>query len=432
MSEIGKKSLQTFVLRIVMQAFGVLGSIVIARTLGAGGKGIFTYAVTALALIVAGNGQSAAIAWQYTKRNRSPAALLRVMIWVLAVTSVPLVLSLVLIGWLAPGQRALFWVAVTAPLALFMQSSTGFFLADSDVRTTNVQQLFPGVAAVALYVPLLIFAHASVWILLGVWAASYAAGALYTLFHLHRYAAQDEGDDSGPLVWEQVKYAFQTGLSGLAVVLNFRIDVFLIIFILGQSALGIYSVGLGIGELLWQLSRPIVTASFGRIARGTEAKGAEATATAMRHSFALALLAAILIALLAPPVVPLVYGGAFAPAVLVTWLLLPGIVAYSMMGALSTFFSQQLGEPRLPLLFRLISIAICAAVTVVLLPHLGIAGGAIGTSLSYLISFGLAATYFVRRTGIPPHRLFLLAKGDLVPYRSLLMSALANLRRSPT
>jgi O-antigen/teichoic acid export membrane protein len=218
----------------------------------------------------------------------------------------------------------------------------------------------------------------------------------------------------------------------LAVLLNFRIDVFLIIFILGQSALGIYSVGLGIGELLWQLSRPIVTASFGRIARGTEEKGAEATATAMRHSFALAVLAAILIFFLAPPVIPLVYGSAFAPAVMVTWLLLPGIVAYSIMGALSTFFSQQLGEPRLPLLFRLISIVICAVVTVLTLPRLGIAGGAIATSLSYLISFGLAATYFVRRTAIRPRRLFLLAKSDLVPYRSLLSSALQGLRRSPT
>jgi hypothetical protein len=68
-----------------MQAFDVFGSIAIARTLGTGDKGIFTYAVTALALILAGNGQSAAIAWQYTKRNRSPTALVRVMIFVLAV-----------------------------------------------------------------------------------------------------------------------------------------------------------------------------------------------------------------------------------------------------------------------------------------------------------------------------------------------------------
>jgi O-antigen/teichoic acid export membrane protein len=432
MSEIGKKSFQTFALRIVMQAFGVLGSIVIARTLGTGGKGIFTYAVTTLSLILAGNGQSAAIAWQYTKRDRSPARLMRVMMWVLTVFSVPIMLALMLIGWLVPGQRALLWVAIAAPLAMFMQSSTGFFLADSDVRTTNVQQLFPAVAAVVVYVPLLIFAHASVWILLGIWVASFAAGALYTAFHLRRYAVQDVGDDRGPLVWEQVKYSFQTGLSGLALLLNFRIDVFLIIFILGQSALGIYSVGLGIGELLWHLSRPIVTASFGRIARGTEAKGAEATATAMRHSFTLAVLAAILVFVVAPPVVPLVYGSAFAPAVIVTWLLLPGIVAYSMMGALATFFSQQLGEPRLPLLFRLLSIAICTIVTVLTLPRLGIAGGAIGTSISYLISFGCAATYFVRRTGIAPHRLFVFTKSDLVPYRSLLSSTLENLRRSPT
>ena len=38
--------------------------------------------------------------------------------------------------------------------------------------------------------------------------------------------------------------------------LNFRIDVFIIMFMLGHAALGVYSIGIGIGELLWQLSRP--------------------------------------------------------------------------------------------------------------------------------------------------------------------------------
>jgi len=430
-SELGKKSLQTFAVRVLSVAVAVLGSIVIARTLGTAGKGLFTYAVTVLSLIVVPNGQSSAIAWQLTKRDRPPATLLRVMTWVLAAFSIPLMLALALMAWLIPGQTVLLWVAVAAPLALFMASSTGFFLADADVRTVNVQQLFPAVGAVVIYIPLLLFAHASVWVLLAIWVAGYAAGACYTLVRLRPYAAQEEGVNSGPLVWEQLKYAFQVSLSGIALFLNFRIDVFIIMFMLGQSALGIYSVGLGIGEMLWQLSRPIATASFGRIARGSEEQAAEATATGMRHSFALAVIAAALVAVLARPVVPFVFGSAFAPAVVVTWLLLPGIVAYSMMGMLATFFTQQLGEPRLPLIFRSLSIVICAVITVLTLPKLGIAGGAIATSISYLVTFGLAAAHFIKRTRIPLHRLVWFRKSDLLPYRSLLNGALESLRRSP-
>jgi Na+-driven multidrug efflux pump len=114
------------------------------------------------------------------------------------------------------------------------------------------------------------------------------------------------------------------------------------------------------------------------------------------------------------------------------WLLLPGIIAYSMMGSLSTFYIQQLGDPRIPLIFRTVSTVLCAVATVLMLPRIGIAGGAIATSISYLASFALSAGYFVRRTGTAPSKLFRLDKSDLVPYRSLLRVTLNSLRRMPT
>ena len=431
MSDIGKKSLQTLLRNILIQGAGIVGSIVMARTLGAGGKGIYTYAIVALGTIVIPNGLASAVAWQYTKRGRSPAAILRAMLTILGAVAVPLSIALAAIGLLVPEQRALLYVAAAAPLALFTQSSTGFFLADSDVRTVNAAQTF-SVLAVAVYVPLLIFAHASVWTVLALWVAGSMGGALYAAVRVRRYAALTSGKDDGPIVWEQLKYAAQMGINSLSAYLNLRIDVFIIMFMLGQTALGVYSVGLGIAEVMWQLNRSIVTASFGRIARGEETDAAVTTATSMRHAFTIVTVAAIFVALVAPPIVPRVYGRAFEQAVVVTWLLLPGIVAYSMMGLLSTFFTQQIGEPRLPLIFRLVSTVICAVATVLMLPRFGIAGGAIATSISYWVSFALAAGYFVRRTGTAPSKLFCLRKSDLVPYRSLLRVTLNSLRGMPT
>ena len=101
-----------------------------------------------------------------------------------------------------------------------------------------------------------------------------------------------------------------------------------------------------------------------------------------------------------------------------------GVVAYSMMGALATFFSQQLGEPKVPLYLRLLSAIICAVVTILALPRFGIAGGAVATSVSYLVTFALATAYFCRQTGLTAQRLFLLSRQDLTPYRSALSYAL--------
>lgn len=424
MGEIARKSVETFLTRLAVQAVTVGGSIVVARALGTGGKGLFTYAVSALALIVVFNGQPYAIAWQYTKKKRSGAALMRTMLSVLGVAALVLAAGLAALGIFVHSQQALIFVAIAAPFALLMQSAIGFFLADSDVKSINRQSMIASILPVLVYVPLLLFAHAGVTALLVAWIGGYVIATLYTVRRLLPYAGQTSGDDDGPIVIEQLRYGAQIGLANAVMFLNSRIDVFIIMAILGQSALGIYSIGIAIGEMLYQLTRPIVTASFGRIARGDRREASEATATCMRHSIALTIAGAAVIAALTPLLVPLVYGKAFAGAVLVTELLLPGVVAYSMMGALSTFFSQQLGEPKVPLYLRLLSAIICAVVTILALPRFGIAGGAVATSVSYVVTFGLATAYFCRQTGMSAQRLFLLSRQDLIPYRSALSYAL--------
>ena len=419
MSDIAKKSVENFITRIVLQVVAVGGAIVIARTLGAPGKGVFTFATSILAMLQMANaGQSAAIAWQYTKRGRSAGALLKAMFVILGAFSLPVAAGLAIAGIVLPGQSALIAVAIAVPFALFVQSSTGFFLADSNVRTVNVQQILTNALPVLVYVPLLLLWHAQLMTVFAIWAACYVLTSAYTLWRLRSYRSH-VGDDDAPILKEQLKYGSQVSLNSTMAFLNFRIDVFLIMFMLGHSALGVYSIGIGIGELLWQLSRPITTAAFGRIARGTEAEAADVTATCMRHSFALVLIGAVVVFFAAPPLVPLVYGKSFAEAGLVTRYLLPGIIAYSMMPTLATFFAQQLGQPRLPLVFSTTSTVICACATALMLPHFGIIGGAIATSRSYIVAFTGAVSYFVRRTQIRPGRLFTLSRADLHPYRAL-------------
>lgn len=422
MSSIARKSAENFAARLISQAFSIGGAIVIARVLGPSGKGEFSYAATVLAMLQMFNaGQASAISWQYAKRGREPLRLLRAMLKILAIVALPAGAVLAALALLVPAQRALLPVAFTLPFALFAQSATGFFLADSDVRTINVQQLVIGAAAVTVYVPLLLVLHAGLWVLFAVWGCGYVAAAIYSAIRLRPYARGDATDASdAAVIKEQLAYGGQVSLNSAVQYLNFRIDVLLIMVILGQTALGIYSIAVGIGELLWQLSRPMATAAFGSIARGTEREAADVTAACMRHSFALVSLGAVAVFFAVPPLVPLVYGAKFAHAGIVARALLPGMIAYSMMPTLAAFFAQQLGRPRIPLVFSTLSTVICAGATVLLLPRVGIIGGAIATSLSYCIAFTAAAIYFVRRTHIAPRRMFTLTRSDLAAYQALL------------
>jgi O-antigen/teichoic acid export membrane protein len=430
MSSIAKKSLETFAARVSMQLVSAAGAIFIARTLLATGKGDYTYAGTILGFaVMAAVGHTRAILWQYGRRGLPAPAVIRVMVFVVMLISAPMVLAMVLAGSLLSSQRSLLFVALALPFAIFSQSAAGIFLADGNVRTININQLFPYVAAPLIYVPLLIFSYRSIWVVFAVWAASFVLGGIYMMFSLRRYyRGARVAVDSKELAKEQLTFGSQACLSSLVQYLDFRVDVFLVMYMIGSGALGLYSVGIAIGEFIWQLSSAMISPSLKDIGGEDFARATEVTAKCMRHSFVLVFVAAVFVATLARPVVPLIYGPAFSYGAVLTIALLPGIVSYSMMPALSAFFSQQLGQPRVPFYFSALSTAVCAIVTILTLPRFGIIAAAVATSISYTTAFIAAAIYFTRVSGMSGSRIFAYSVDDLRPYYSLLTMAAGALR----
>ena len=416
-------------MRVAAQLVAAGGAIVIARTLLTTGKGEFTYAGTILAFaLMATVGHNKAVLWQYGRRGLPSAAVIRVMILVVIAISAPLILAMVLLGHLISSQQSLFFVAVALPFAMFSQSAMGIFLGDGDVRRANIVGMIPPVAAALVYVPLILFVHRSLTVVLAIWAASYVLGGMYTMLALRRYRRDPAAVDLKALAKEQLTFGSQACLSSLLQYLDFRIGVFLVMFMMGSAALGVYSVGIGIGEFIWQLSSAMINPALKDIGGQDYERAIEVTGKCMRHSLVLVFAAAVLVAIVARPLVPLIYGPAFAYGALVTIALLPGIVAYSMMPALAAFFLQQLGQPRLPFYFSALSAAVSGVVTALALPHFGIIAAAVATSFSYSIAFIAAALYFVRRTGTGLGRIFALSTDDLRPYYVLLTSAVAVLR----
>jgi O-antigen/teichoic acid export membrane protein len=419
MSEIAKKSFVTFASRIAMQVTAVVSGIVLARVLGAGPKGSFAFAGTVLGTVAMFYaGQAAAVAWQYGKRGLPSRPVGMTMLSIIVPSGLLIGAALLAVGLFVPGEWPLVAAGVAVPCVIFTQASSAFFLTDSDVRTLNIQVMIPAIGAPLLYIPLILALHLGIEAVLWCWAASYVVCAVYTIFALAKYF-RGPRDTQHPLLREQLHYGAQVSANSVVSYLNFRIDVFLVMFMLGAGALGVYSVGIGLGELMWQLSRPITTAAFGRIARGSAEDAAVITAKCMRHSLALVLAACLILFVLAPYAIVLLYGPAFAGAGAVVRTLVPGIISYSMMPTLATYFSQQLGKPRLPLTFSAISMVACAALTALLLPRIGIVGGALATSLSYCTAFAIACAYFLKVTRVPARSLFVLSRADAALYRDL-------------
>jgi O-antigen/teichoic acid export membrane protein len=428
MKAIAQKSLENFFVRIFGQVVALCVGIAIARLLGPVGKGVYAYVATTMGLIVTlALGQGSAFAYQLAKGGQPTRVVYRAMLQTVAIFTIPLAGVLIAIAFAVRGQHVLVAAALALPFALYMSFANGFFLASSDVRSSNLQALVSG--AVLLFAIPLLFLHGGLYGVLAIWFVSYAAAAGFSTLRLRRYLAADKARPSEYPFKAQFVFGIKTTLNALVEELNMRVDIYLVLIMIGARALGIYSLGIGMASLLWQLSRPISTAAFGRIGSTDEKEAAALTVQCMRHSFAFVLLAAVVAFIAGPYLIVLVYGPQFAEAGLVLRLLLPGIVAYCLMPLLATFYSQQLGRPEVTLVLSAISTVVCAAVTAAFIPRYGMAAGAVASSLSYMIAVAIGAALFIRRTGVSPLSMIVLTREDIRAYARLVAGLAARIGR---
>jgi O-antigen/teichoic acid export membrane protein len=211
-------------------------------------------------------------------------------------------------------------------------------------------------------------------------------------------------------------FGSQSGLADLISFFNYRVDVFVLGFLRGAQQVGVYSVAVNIAEGLWFISSAIGVAIYARVGQVSREEAAELTARSMRHALLIIGVLAAGAALVAWVGIPLVFGRAYADAVVAFWLLAPGIWIFGLGRIFSTYFTNALGRPRVPLLIAATSLAIGVPLCLVLIPPLGMNGAAIATSVSYAVAMLLAIVIFARETGIPPRRILLPDGDDLRGY----------------
>jgi O-antigen/teichoic acid export membrane protein len=427
LNELRNKSFETLAIQLGSQASAVATSIILARVLGPYGKGVMAYVQTVSALLVTfWSGQSAAISWQYGRLKTPSGAVARAMLRILPIGVVASALIILAFSRL-PNQWPLVIVAASLPFSYFSGAILGFFLADRNVRVVNVQSLISQAGFTLALILVFFVARKGLSAALITWVIVAAASALYTAWKARPYFSQDDTGAAKDLVRPQVIFGLKASSSALVWLLNSRIDVFIIMSFLGLRALGIYSVGLGLAELMWQVRSALVTSAFGRICTDPKAEAAALAAKCTRHTFIVSACLGAIIFVIGPPLITLVYGQPFAAAGAVLRVVLLGTVAYASMPFLGTFFTQQLGKPAIMTVLGTVSMVICAAITIATIHKLGIVAGALGTMLSYLAAFALAAYIFVRETGLPLSKLFVFDAADWREYRNLLAAIRSSL-----
>jgi O-antigen/teichoic acid export membrane protein len=182
-------------------------------------------------------------------------------------------------------------------------------------------------------------------------------------------------------------YALGYGLrlypGGLANWVHFRSDQFVVGNALGTAAVGIYAVSARWAELLLLIGYGAAAAGMHRIASSTPV---EAHAFARRLAITVTGMTAaggLVLCLLAPIVIPWLYGEAFRGAVLPLVILAPGIIAWDAARILSQYISYNTGRPEIPASFAVVGAIANVAIAVAVVPTLGIVGAALASTVTY-------------------------------------------------
>lgn len=383
---------------------GIVGSLIVAWTLGPDGKGALYFLRTVpTTLVTLGNlGIGSAIIYRISRGLTEPA--------VAAAHAILLALVLGLLtagGTLAvipPGHPIWgglsTWVVLAAmsmtPLLLTEQFCGRVLVGKLKVHHRNAATIVRHVLTLAL---LPIFLLAAAWGLPGAMLAyvlALAAAVALQIVLVWRLVGLRLRFD-GPFLRGALGYGLLAWLVMLSNSLVYRVGVFFVKSWLGDRELGFYSVAVQIAQLMWVIPNSVSQVLL-PVAAQKDGRGAGYSLKLCRMQIILLLVLGPALAAAAPLAI-MAYGMRFMPALWPFYVLLPGVLVYPISKYLAVDLAAE-GKQGVPLLISLAGLAVEVALIVLWVPSLrwygGIVGAGLAATLAYALMALLGAANFVR------------------------------------
>jgi O-antigen/teichoic acid export membrane protein len=426
-----RQSSSVFAAQMVTLAAGVLCAFLVARLGGAEGKG-FIYRLQllsgiALVLVNCGLGPAAVVLFRREpgcpECNGKVEEIAGLLLWPsLLLGCVPL--TALELSRLEPGLshlsgwRASALLAFAVVPAYTLVWNLGYrYLATGEMVAYNLLRASQSCLFALLLAGLWIAHVAGLRWLTLCWIAGVAVPALFALLILWGTVG----------IWRLPRrrflrralgFAWRSHLGAVVQYLQHRTDVVLILWLLPIRDLGVYSLAIGVVELLWYVPQAVSQVLLPHIADSTEAEANRITSAFCRASVAITALLSLTLAALSTWAIPWLLPG-FREAVPVIWILLPGTVVASIFKVLASDLNGR-GQPLKTVFPATAALAFSAAGCWWALPRFGMMGAAAVTSLSYFLNAGLYLCRYSQLPEMSVRSLVLLKASDLAWYRGLL------------
>lgn len=409
----------TFGTKLIVLFGSFIVSVILARQLGPEGRGIVTalFVVPNIVISLADLGIRQASAYFIGRKIYSVKNVLSSSLFLWLITSIFSVIivlifyslgSIEFYGWLL-----IITALVYIPVKLLMIYLTGVIQGVQKIGSINIKELiifFVNLLGVIILVWLFdlgVFGAAIVNLLVAI------AGTLYFLLTIRKIEVI-KIKYIKPIPQKLFSKGITFALALFIITLNYRVDILILERLVSSAEVGIYSVGINVAELIWQLPAAISIVLFARSANSkSDQEAHNRSAKLLRITLPILLLTCLIFALISKYFVTIIYGQEFQQSAVVINILLPGVLIIVISKILHPALAAR-GYPLYGLLVFIGPLILNIVLNLIWIPSYGVNGAAWASAISYSIG-GLAyGIVYSRKAGIKLRDLLFIKKKDIL------------------
>jgi len=423
-----KNTLITFLTRVITAVFTVLITVIIARSLGPRGQGIYSVAVLfpSLLLIFTSFGLNSAVAYflgkdQYPKKQVLGTSI--IFNFLISVFTV-FIGYLIIIFWgniFFPDIEKiyLFLSLFLIPLFLFFNLGCQFLLGLQKIKKYNIISFFQSFLFLIFTAFFLFLLHFGVTVTIFSQIFSYIIVLLFLIFIVLKEANGVDFKLNRFYLKESLSYGIKTHLAGIFDFLHSRIDLFLINFFLNPFFAGIYFASVRLAEGVWLFSISTGTILLPKVASEKNTENIKNfTPLVLRNILFISFFIISILFLISGWLITFLYSENFSSAIMSFRILLIGIFFVSGWHILANDLAGR-GKPMLNTYSIGISLLLNIILNIILIPFWGINGAALATTISYTIMFLVTIAFYIKESNNSLRDIILIKKEDFILYKEI-------------
>jgi len=409
------KVFQTLMVSLPSLISSFVVGICIVQILGPEGKGalgLISFNIELFVLIL-GLSIGSAITYFIANKKISAGKIMTISLFVIAAGAIIVGATYMLSDWLGYNviiyseeflsPTVIFYFFLIYFLTIFKHISIAFLQGFHKITWINRITLFTAIINFLIIVPLFIYAKyggnlaskQNFEIVIELLMIANVIAALPILYYLKK-AIHEKGlkpvgfklkDDFFPLM----RFAFIGHLSNVVNFFNYRVDIWFISFFFYAQfdTLSFYLVAVTLSQIIWQIPTAINLVYFPRLC---ENPSISLTIRISRLNTFLVSVVSIIGLLVAPYLIPKLYGGKFEASIFPFQLLLIGIFFSSLSKTIASFIFAK-GKVNINLIATIVGLLVTLVLDYFLIPVYGIVGAAWATNITYFSIFLVCLTY---------------------------------------